>query len=420
MIASAPTDQLQILLGDGRGGFSSSLAPLSQSNPGFLASGDFDADGDADLVRFRQVGVDYYLDVHLGHGDGTFDVPGIPITIGDYAYSIAVADLDRDGRDDIVLASLSGVQRLRSNGDGSFTLAPIYPFTTPGWEALAVGLLNADPRWPTSMVTDGRTRSGTTFSVDRPSAPRAVASSPRRTATSTTRPSMRRSGRSTTTEPWTWRSPTRSISSTSSSATAPEGSSCDGPRRPRPRRNALPSRDHADDARAQGHPGSAALRQLAYLVVNGATGDAIAIDPAEAGPLLEAAEKVGASINTIFNTHHHFDHCGANEELGNAAGAPVQASAIEGRQDPQARGGARAGAEVVDVNGFTAKVLRLPGTPTATWATSSARTSSPATCSSSPAAGGSSGTPAEMYASLNATIGALSDDTRVWCGHDTR
>lgn len=156
----------------------------------------------------------------------------------------------------------------------------------------------------------------------------------------------------------------------------------------------------------------------AYLVVNEATGDAIAIDPAEAGPLLEAAEKVGASINTIFNTHHHFDHCGANEELGNATGAPVQASAIEGDKIPGLAVALEPG-QMVDVNGFTAKVLRLPGHTDGHVGYLFGKDLFSGDVLFVAGCGRIfEGTPAEMYESLNATIGALSDDTRVWCGHE--
>jgi hydroxyacylglutathione hydrolase len=156
----------------------------------------------------------------------------------------------------------------------------------------------------------------------------------------------------------------------------------------------------------------------AYLVIHPDTLDAIAIDPAEAAPLLAAAEKLGASINNIFNTHHHFDHCGANEDLGDATGAPVQASAIEGDKIPGLAVALEPG-QMVDVNGFTAKVLRLPGH---TDGHVGYLFGKDLFSGDVLFVGGCGrifeGTPAEMYESLNATIGSLSDDTRVWCGHE--
>ncbi len=156
----------------------------------------------------------------------------------------------------------------------------------------------------------------------------------------------------------------------------------------------------------------------AYLVVNPSTGDAIAIDPAEAQPLLDAAKAIGASINNIFNTHHHWDHCGANEALGDATGAPVQASAVEGDKIPGLAVALEPG-ETIDVNGFSIQVLKLPGH---TDGHVGYLFGKDLFCGDVLFVGGCGrifeGTPAEMYRSLNETIGALPDDVRVWCGHE--
>lgn len=156
----------------------------------------------------------------------------------------------------------------------------------------------------------------------------------------------------------------------------------------------------------------------AYLVVNPATRDAIAIDPAEAGPLLAAAQKIGASINTILNTHHHWDHCGANEELGSATGAPVQASAIEGDKIPGLAVALEPG-QTIHVNDFAIRVLRLPGHTDGHVGYLFDRD---LFCGDVLFVAGCGrifeGTPAQMYESLNATIGSLSDETRIWCGHE--
>jgi hydroxyacylglutathione hydrolase len=156
----------------------------------------------------------------------------------------------------------------------------------------------------------------------------------------------------------------------------------------------------------------------AYLVVHPTTRDAIVIDPAEARPLLDAAEKIGASINTIFNTHHHWDHCGANEELGDATGAPVQASSIEGDKIPGLAVALEPG-ETIQVNGFAIRVLRLPGH---TDGHVGYLFDEDLFCGDVLFVAGCGrifeGTPAEMHASLNETIAALPDRVRIWCGHE--
>ena len=39
------------------------------------------------------------------------------------------------------------------------------------------------------------------------------------------------------------------------------------------------------------------------------------VDPAEVRPVLEKLELLGAELVSIFNTHHHADHVGANQQL---------------------------------------------------------------------------------------------------------
>ena len=87
-----------VLLGDGSGGF---LAPIATNLPlgaETFATGDFDGDGVLDLA-----GITYYdtVTVVLGRGDGTFGsetvYPPNPSS------SFAVADLNRDGRADLIL-----------------------------------------------------------------------------------------------------------------------------------------------------------------------------------------------------------------------------------------------------------------------------------------------------------------------------
>lgn len=52
----------------------------------------------------------------------------------------------------------------------------------------------------------------------------------------------------------------------------------------------------------------------AYLVVTD-SGDAAVVDPSEAAPVLEAAERERAKLRAIWNTHHHWDHVGGNRDL---------------------------------------------------------------------------------------------------------
>ncbi len=52
----------------------------------------------------------------------------------------------------------------------------------------------------------------------------------------------------------------------------------------------------------------------AYLVEDGQGGAAV-VDPSEAGPVQRALAFRGVTLRAIWNTHHHWDHVGGNDEL---------------------------------------------------------------------------------------------------------
>lgn len=60
-----------------------------------------------------------------------------------------------------------------------------------------------------------------------------------------------------------------------------------------------------------------------WLVHDGASGETVAIDPAVAAPVLEAASARGWTIHQIWNTHWHRDHTGGNAEIKAATGCTV-------------------------------------------------------------------------------------------------
>ncbi len=69
------------------------------------------------------------------------------------------------------------------------------------------------------------------------------------------------------------------------------------------------------------------LRNYHYLVVCEETGEALAVDPADAEIVLATARQHGWNITQILNTHHHEDHCAGNARVRAATGARVLAHA---------------------------------------------------------------------------------------------
>ena len=138
---------LEVLLGDGHGGFGTSLVvPVSSILPelpvqpylGGLVVGDFNGDGKLDVAMVDGVPIDLktqdnYLAVLFGNGDGTFQATGQSFFLGVKGYQFVPGDFNGDGYTDLVslgknggpvfLGSTSGlVQSSNSVTSGSGTL----------------------------------------------------------------------------------------------------------------------------------------------------------------------------------------------------------------------------------------------------------------------------------------------------------
>ena len=54
---------------------------------------------------------------------------------------------------------------------------------------------------------------------------------------------------------------------------------------------------------------------FSYLLIDELTKSTIVIDPSEAKPIINKIESLNLKLKFIMNTHHHYDHVGANLEL---------------------------------------------------------------------------------------------------------
>ena len=133
--AGCASGSVGILLGNGDGTFKPVVTyPSGGQGPYSLVSADFNRDGFADLALVNTCANSTCssggtVSVLLGNGDGTFQPPIVSPSGGIYAYSLAVADFNLDGRPDLAVTSeyaSSGnsnggtVSVLLGNGDGTF------------------------------------------------------------------------------------------------------------------------------------------------------------------------------------------------------------------------------------------------------------------------------------------------------------
>ena len=127
------THGVTLLLGDGKGSFrpavGSPFTVESRPHPHGIAAGDFNGDGRLDLAV--ESWGDNAVEVHFGDGKGGFASLGRRFAVGPMPYQrLRSADVNRDGKPDLLTTNFEGssVSVLLGDGKGGFTNAPGSPF----------------------------------------------------------------------------------------------------------------------------------------------------------------------------------------------------------------------------------------------------------------------------------------------------
>jgi hydroxyacylglutathione hydrolase len=156
-----------------------------------------------------------------------------------------------------------------------------------------------------------------------------------------------------------------------------------------------------------------------YLLLCEETGEAAVVDAPEAEPVERRADALGARVTKILSTHHHPDHAMANPALAKRYGAPVLGHASDRERLAGFTDGLEEG-DTVAVGRHVARVLFIPAHTRGhiAYVFDDARA---VFCGDTMFAAGCGrlfeGTPEMMFAAFQ-KLGALPDDTRVFCGHE--
>ena len=97
-----------------------------------------------------------------------------------------------------------------------------------------------------------------------------------------------------------------------------------------------------------------------YLIHEPVSGTTAVVDPAVAQPVLDTLSNKGWTLDYIFNTHHHWDHVGANLELKEKTGCQILASEADRSRIPGIDKGLKQGDEI-NLGNQVVTVIETPG-----------------------------------------------------------
>jgi hypothetical protein len=122
-----------VLEGNGNGTLGDEMHTPAPYPTQVLAVGDFNSDGNLDVVTAGQFGGTNLMGVLLGNGDGTFRT-GASYAVYNGPQSLTVADFNGDGILDVAVAEPEGgaISVFLGNGDGTFRAAPTIGASFPG------------------------------------------------------------------------------------------------------------------------------------------------------------------------------------------------------------------------------------------------------------------------------------------------
>jgi uncharacterized protein (UPF0548 family) len=161
-VANYGSNTVSVLLGNSDGTFQPALTFATAGfNPEFVAVGDVNGDGRPDLAVAHSGSNPGTVSVLLGNGDGTFQ-PARLFATGQGSLSVAMGDVNGDGRPDLAVANYysNDVSVLLGNGDGTFQTAQSFATAGTNPVTVAMGDVNGDGRPDLAVTNSANTSSG--------------------------------------------------------------------------------------------------------------------------------------------------------------------------------------------------------------------------------------------------------------------
>jgi hypothetical protein len=135
-------NDIQVLLGNGAGTFSSDTTYAVGTQPFWIAAGDLNGDGYPDLVATNTNlnGATGTVSVLLNNKNGTFAAPAT-YTVGKQPYQVAIGDVNGDGYPDLAVTNYGAntVTILFGSKTGTFTVQPTALATCANPYGVAIG-----------------------------------------------------------------------------------------------------------------------------------------------------------------------------------------------------------------------------------------------------------------------------------------
>ena len=141
-VANVGSNNVGILLGNGDGTFQPATKLAVGKSPASLKIADVNGDGAFDILTANSGSSNF--SVLLGQGNGSFNAATNFKTAFTSPRDLVIGDFNNDGKQDIVVASTTGLSYFKGDGSGTFATAPVKIGTGASIASIAAGDFNGD------------------------------------------------------------------------------------------------------------------------------------------------------------------------------------------------------------------------------------------------------------------------------------